>query len=314
MLIDNPTARAGLRRGKEAVDFFAMATIPSPFILDKGDELRPPGIRDGLRQFAIFDHALDVQVLKGDDAVLSHQSFAQFVVKVLALVGYPFKQSGDLEALLLPIGRPLGLARKPTLRSGKSFLSLSQMFGIVYLFAGTEGRKVFETQVDADMSAVIARFVYLHLTLYRDVVLTALGFRDGTVFHLAFDGPVEDSLDPADFGQIDFRPFNLEALRVADRLFGSLRFEFGVLGSTFKKVGVGCIQVYQFLLKYLTISLPQPLSLRFFLEGLQLIDSLVFAQALARLLVMRLAQITLGVGMAGASIGIWLEMLRGEGL
>ena len=289
MLIDSPTARTGLRRREEAVDFLAMATIPSPFVPDKGDELRPSGIADGLCQVAILDHAFDVQIFKGDDAIFSHQSFAQFVVKVPALIGYPFVQPGDLEALLFPVGRPFDLARQSTLFSGKSFLSLSQMFGIVYLFAGAEGGKVFETQVNADMSTFIVRFVYLHLTLYRDVILTALGFRDGAIFHLAFNRTVEDGLDPTDFGQVDFRTFDFEALRVADRLFSSLGFELGVLGPTLKKILVGDVQVFDLRLQDLTIGLLKPFGLRLTFKLCDLFLDRVIAQATARFFVVGFA-------------------------
>ena len=289
MLIDSPTSRASLRRGEEAVDFFVMATVPSSFVFNKGDELRPTDIADGLRQFAILDHAFDVQIFKGDDAIFSYQSFAQFVVKVPALIGYLVVQPGDLEALLLPIGRSLDLARQSPLRSSKSFLGLSQVLGIINLFAGTEGGKVLDTQVDADMPTVIVRFVYLKLALYRDVILTALGFRDGTVFHLAFDGSVEDSLDPAHLGQVDFRAFDFEALRVSDRLFSSLGFELGVFGPTLKEVGVGFVQVLNFRLQNLTISLLKPFGLRLTFKLCDLFLDRVIAQATARFFVMGFA-------------------------
>lgn len=131
---------------------------------------------------------------------------------------------------------------------------------MVKLFASRQHSKMFQTQIYPDRSHLWLRVIYLNLTPNRDEILTALGFRDGTVFHLAAGGPVEDSPNPSDFRQIDTRAVDLESLRIADRLRVVFALKLGVFCPAFKKVHKGAVKVFKRLLQDLTIGFFEPRS------------------------------------------------------
>lgn len=199
-------------------------------------------------------------------------------MKIASLVGYPFVKFGNFNPLPLPILRTFDHSGKSSLRPGKSLFGLPQMLGVFNLFARAEYSKILDTQVYPNSVTRTGWFVNLDLALNSDIVLTALGLRDGAVFHLAFNGSVDDRLDPAHFGKIDQIAIYLEALRVSDRLSGFLGFELGVFSSTFKKVDIASVKVFKFLLQDLTISLLEPFSFRVRLERFKAISQLVVGQ------------------------------------
>ena len=89
-------------------------------------------------------------------------------------------------------------------------------------------------------------------------IFAGLGFRHSAILHLAFHRSVENSPNPSYLGQIDPIALNLEALWIPDGLLVVFAFEVGVLGSTFKKVDVGTLQISQIFLQYLGISITKP--------------------------------------------------------
>jgi hypothetical protein len=84
--------------------------------------------------------------------------------------------------------------------------------------------------LDADRCGLWRRIGGFHRNLNADEVATGLGFCHGQILQApkgrAFDGTMKDTLDPANFGQVDPRPvgsrLDLEALRIADGLLVEL--------------------------------------------------------------------------------------------
>ena len=246
------------RRRKETVNAQDLPVSPLRFVLAEANELAPSCIRNGLCQTMILDHASDIQGLKRYGTVLVDQFTAQLVLKVFALVGYPFVQDGNGQPCLVACITSFGLLAQTSLPNLQAALTAIQMLGFDSLVLITQGGKRGQAQVNGD-SFRFGRWVfYFHLTLNRDEIPTAFGFRDGTVFRFAFNGAMKDTLDPTNFRQIHPLVVNFEALRIADGLLVMLTVEVGIVGTPFKEILVGTVKVFKRLLHGLAIGFFQP--------------------------------------------------------
>lgn len=282
---------AQFRGSKKPVSLFDLPPCPAGLVLTEADKLRPTGIGDGFGQVLVFEHPVDVQVLKGDIAVPLYQIVAELVVKILALVGDPFMLNGYLNPGLAPVERAFLLAAQPALADLQPSLRFTQVLGGLDFLPGGQGDKIFESQVNPYPPFPWFQVSYLHLTLNRDEILPAFGFRDGAIFHLAFQGAMKDGLDPTDLGQVDSLVINLEALRVADGLAVFFAFEPGVFSPTGEEVLIGPVQVLALLLKDLAIGLLQPFSARQVFKLFDLVIDIIARQPLAGCLVVFFAPV-----------------------
>ena len=246
------------RRRKETVNAQDLPVSPLRLVLAEANELAPSRIRDRFGKVVVFDHASDIQRLKRDRTELVNKFTAQFVLKVFALIGDPFVQDGNGQTGMISMLGTFSFSTQAPLPYGQTALTAVQVFGLFpFVFVAQSGKRG-QAQINGD-GVNFGRWVfYFHLALNGDEIPTAFGFRDGTVFHLAFNGAMENTLDPTDFGQIYPFVFDFEALRIADTLLVVLAVEVRIVGAAFKEILVGAVQILQCLLHGLTVRFFQP--------------------------------------------------------
>lgn len=235
-----------------------MRSVPITFVAKELPERPPAAITNRLGKAMIFEHPTDIKVLDLDMPVLVYKLPTQLMQKVFTLTGYLFVHPGHLQSGLVTPLATFFAATKTALQTLKSTLGRSQILRVVYLFACAEYGKMLKAKVNAKRWPFVGWLRYFYLTLNRDEILTALGFRDGTVFHLAFKGAVEDGTYPTDFGQKDTATLYLEILGVTDRLRMVLAFEVRIFCAAFKEVHKGAVKVFERLLQHLSSSLFKP--------------------------------------------------------
>ena len=254
--------RTEFGRREEAIHPQDFATRPTCFVFDKVDELIPTGVRNGFGKIVVFHHAADVETFKSNSLEAINDGSAQFMVKVLPLVGDLLMDGSDNQLGFATAVAALDLARKPPLANLQTAFAGVEVFGLFDLLASAKRSESGQAQVNTDSGARWARFLFsgviFNFALDGDEVFACLGFRHGNVFHLPFNFAMENDPHPADFRQIDTTTFHLEALRIADGLLVKLALKGGIAGASLKKVFVRFIQVHQGLLDDLTVSLFQP--------------------------------------------------------
>lgn len=229
---------------------------PLSFVPDKVNELAPTYIIDRLGKVAVLDHAFNVEVFQTDDAKAINDHAAGLVVKVFALVGNLFVNGRNGVFGSHTAVTALHLAAQPTLAYLQPAFGSVQVFWIVDLLVSTENGEVLQTQIDANRFGLLHWFSFSRdLTLNRDKVFACGCAADGAILHLASNATVANNFHPADLRQVDFFAIELEALGIADRLGEVLALELGIVGSTFKKIDVGSVKVFQRLLQDLAICL-----------------------------------------------------------
>ena len=246
------------RRRKETVNAQDLPVSPLRFVLAEANELAPSCIRNGLCQTMILDHASDIQGLKRYGTVLVDQFTAQLVLKVFALVGYPFVQDGDGQPCLIAGIASFDLLAQAPLSDLQPALTAVQVLGLFDLVFIAQSGKRGQPQVNGDSVNLWCWVFNFHLYLNGDEIPTALGFRDGTVFHLAFNGAMENTLDPTYLWQIHPPVVDFEALRIADALLVVLAVEVRIVGAAFKEILVSTVKVFKRLLHGLTVGFFQP--------------------------------------------------------
>ncbi len=276
---------------KETIYPIDPGPVPVAFVVKLPGELTPAGITNRLGQVVVFEHPLNVEVLDIDLSKLIDNSVAKFMQKVLALISNLFVLAGKFQPGFLPAVRAFLLPGQFLLQLLEFGFRGSQMAGVVNFLACRQDSEVGQAQVDADGLAFIDWLVYFHFALNRDEEFPALGFRDGNILGFAFNGPVEDSAHPADFGQVDFRAFYFEALRVTNRLLVVLLFESWVVSPAFKEIDIGPVQIFKFLLQDLAVCLLEPDKIGLAFQFLEAVSSSYVTQAPTHFLVIALTQI-----------------------
>ena len=168
--------RAEFGRREEAIHPQDFRTHPSRFVFDKVDELVPTGISNGFSQVVIFQHAIDVETLKGDHAEVINQGAAQFVVKVLALVGDLLMDGGYSMTSFSPAVTALDFAGKTALADLQAPFTDLEVLGLFNLFASAERGKGGQPQVNPDFVRDPLRCDMFDFALNGDEIFTGLGF------------------------------------------------------------------------------------------------------------------------------------------
>ncbi len=275
------TGRTQLGGWKETVNTQDLPVSPLCFGFTKANKLRPSGVRDSLSQALMLDQARNIQRFKSDYAKIINQLATELMLEVFALVGNLFMDFSNGQARFLSAVAAFNLSAKATLPNLQTPFGLVQMLGLLMVRTITQLDKGFQAQINPDLG----RFGFLgfdiHLTLNRDEVAPALGFRDGAILHLAFNCAMKNTLDPTDFGQVNAFPVEFEALGVANRLVSVLAVKVGIVCPTRKEVHVRAIKVFERLLQDLTIRLFEPGIVH--LEAVsQVSGAIVVSQARAR--------------------------------
>ena len=206
-----------------------------------------------------------MQILDGDDLVFVYDPPRQLVKVVLSSARDAFMRASDqLTRLVAPLGAFL-LAGQRLLFPLEIALRLTKAARIVELGAVACDSKMRQANVDADSIAFRRNSGKRQSVIGRDgrVELTAGVARDGDSLELTDNLAMDDALRPADLRQIDTRAFNLDALRILDRLAAMLQFESGIPAALGEKVIEGAGEVLQRLLNGLRVRVLQPLEFLF---------------------------------------------------
>ena len=282
-----------LRRRKETISVLDFTTRPGLLVRDEVDELRPASDTYRLSEMAVLHHPLDIQTFKGDQAVLVNKFPAQLVVKVKALVLDLFVGGRDtlggflnrLVAFIAIDPKVVGFlgfkfATQTTLADLQCTFNVAVELGCWNLIFVRQTNEVNQAQVNPDLAFNGCWFVLsLDCTKDRHEVFPALGFRDGRTSWRSLDCTMFNQLNPTYFGQVDRSVFDLETLRVANRLIVVLAVELwiafrhsvftGLLArfwqcsfSAHIKVAIkSFVQILQRLLQDLAVRLIQPVQI-----------------------------------------------------
>ena len=96
---------ADLRTGLKSANLEDMFARPQTFVSEQFNEFTPTYIRNDTGQLAIFDHSLDIQILKREagGVVLEHQPCTYFVEKIKTRIAYFFMNQSHFELLSLAL-------------------------------------------------------------------------------------------------------------------------------------------------------------------------------------------------------------------
>ena len=168
----------------ETVDMLYPTAVPLTFIDQHPAKHPPTGIADGLGQRVVLEHSTHVQVLDLDVPGLINYPPTELVQKVGSLVGNLFVLAGQGKAGFFPPLTALLAPGQRAVQPPQLLLGLAQVLGVRNFFARAQYGEILQSQVNPKLWAGVGWFFNLHLTLNRDEILAALGFRDGDVLYL----------------------------------------------------------------------------------------------------------------------------------
>ncbi len=275
---------------KPSVDFDHSAPSLFGFVLNHTDERGPTSVADRSRQISVLLHSLHVQALQSDDLVLVNDSPREFVKKVFSFV---FDLSVDPRhalLLLLPVLRPLLLAREAFLRLTKTIEIIFQILRVTRLETVRGDNHVSYAEINADRLpvAVIVGHSWLwlrvrHRTSDTHEVPTCRVFRqcDGGRFRLIRQSAAPSDVQTSrDFGNRQLFAVQREGIRSkTSSLLVVLRLEVGIPTAPVEEVLERLIEVAELLLKCYARNLAEPRFL--FLEIGQTPSGIGVAQAFA---------------------------------
>jgi len=258
---DMKAVGARLGAGEEPVDLDVALTGPLGLVFQHRCERPPAGVADGSSEGMVFHHAFYVQVFNGDDLVLVHEPAGQLVQIVCTSVGYPlvyfcYKQSG-----LVPGVTALYLARKLLLLALQVLLRFECVPGVVEFGAVAGYDYVRQPRVDAQYLAVErnGRGIQPVFCQYGREVFPGGGLADGNGLYSAGYLAVYYCFDPANLRQGHVTGvYDLDTLRVLNRLPALLAFERGEFGPALEEVDEGAGQVQTYRLQYLAVRFAEP--------------------------------------------------------
>lgn len=145
------TRATSLAAGVESVDSDEGAASPQRLVLQHPKELSPRDIGDSLGLLVVLDHPLDVEVFYCDDLVLVNELSTQLVGIVSTLVYNTFVDGGNLEPLLLTVGRTLPHTGQLTLFTLQALLGVYQTMRVLVDVAVIISSKYMKSNVDTDL-------------------------------------------------------------------------------------------------------------------------------------------------------------------
>ena len=256
------------------IDQEQRAAVPSEFVAELASELAPALIEHApiepcfLRNVAtgLLDgsscrcgHVRDSQVFQHDDCVVLTDRRAGVVQSIVADIRDLALQTRHFGFGFAPIRRELHFAAYPALIEGKALFVLLESVCTINERAIGERGKTRYAEVDSDRRRrCVKRLRNFALGLDRDGPLFSIA-SDGDVLGLAFDLTALAKANPADLGQIDTLPVDLEALRETDALRTMLLLEARETCSEFRveRPNIGLVEVAERLLQWLRMNLTQ---------------------------------------------------------
>ena len=184
---------------------------------------------NALSETMVMGHAVDAQILYGNDPIAIHQTAALLVREVITPESNALMHPGNSFAMLTPLRCALSQFRVVALYFGKGFLFLAEKAGRSNRFTCRERSKRFESYVNTDSRIALGQTLWFTRNREAGVPLACRGaaYRQG--LDRAFDLPMQDDLDMPDPGSVQFALLiDLEArLGVGDAIVAIGSFEAG---------------------------------------------------------------------------------------
>ncbi len=114
-----PTTSAPFRTRKPSINFYQFTSVPLAFVSKLTYQFSPRSIRNMQRQFVVFNHVFNRQILNHDGLVFVHQLSSQLMQKVFSAISYLGVYFSYFEPRFVSIIRPFLLARQRFLYSSE---------------------------------------------------------------------------------------------------------------------------------------------------------------------------------------------------
>jgi len=163
-------------------------------------KLTPCSVRDALvhaTPVAIL-HTLDIQLLKGDDLELIHQSPAQFVGKVLAASSNAVVNMLDNTLVLAALRRTFATGRESALCFRQRLFGLAEKPRILNSLSSTESCKVSQAHINPNDFIGRRQRLRFYDTREAGIPVAQRISSDSQCLNYTFEGPVQSDLDVSD--------------------------------------------------------------------------------------------------------------------
>ncbi len=291
---DVPAGRAGLARRVPARDLDQPPAAHGELVLELAHQLAEGGVGHRPREAMVRHHALGAQVLRADGLVFARQRGRRLVQGVPPLVRNSLVHARHLDALPLPVSRPLLLAGQPSLLARELSLRLRQSPRVLEDLACARHRERLDADVDADGGAGRRRRQHRHAGAAQGhEVLSARRLLDRGRQDAAFRQARHAGLDAPELRQLDVLGVDdLDDVGAVRAAAIAARLEPGEadLAGRPEEVAVRAVEVAQRLLKRHRVGVLEPRGLGVGLPRRQHLDALDDARHLLPALVRRLAQ------------------------
>jgi hypothetical protein len=265
------------------------STVPLSFVFQLPDELTPTHVRDGFGQAVVFDQMLDLQTLDAYDLVFAYDASRELMLIVSPAICHLLVDASNLETSLGSILRALFLFCVLPLRLRQFLLLLVEELGVS-----------MRAPIGGDDHRLQAQIKPYHLrgdvqgldVLYYqegDKVAVSFIFGDGDAAWLTALGQgtmPRDLQRSLHLGQGEMMPIPGKGVAgVGGSLLVPFLFEGGIVGSPFKEVAKGFLEMSEGLLEDDRRNLIEPTCLFLFLEGDQTPGCAFVVQTLTTLIV-----------------------------
>jgi hypothetical protein len=163
-------------------------------------QLIPCYVRNAFSQMVISYHPVNVQVLKGDKAIVIDQFPAFFVSKVAPLIGNPVMNVSDNLFGLASFWCPVDLLAQFTLRFSQGLFFLAKEAGIGDSLTIREGQKRSQSEVNPYRQPANGQRLWLNFTRETSVPVANRITLDSQGFDSSLNRPVQFDFDIAYFG------------------------------------------------------------------------------------------------------------------
>src|SRR5712691_3921911 len=145
------TVETALRGGIPLVNLDERSPIPLCFIFELSHKLTPSHIGDGLRQFVVLYHVLDVQTLDAYDLVLTYDLCRELVLIITPSINNLGVDTSYFQLCLAPVLRALLLLGVPSLSFRQFLFIFSKERGVSIGVSIARDDHALETQVKPDL-------------------------------------------------------------------------------------------------------------------------------------------------------------------
>ena len=207
-------------------------------VFKKPRQHAPSRVASGFREAVVRHYPLHIQFLDRDDLVFAYEPMTELVEVVTSGARHTLMRAGHQSPGSVPALRSFLLAREFALFPFQVLFRLAQMAWVGELRSVACDSKMRQPNVNPDGLSV-SRYVGYRLAVVgqdRRIKLPARIAAHCDGLELADDVAVDDTLNPADFWQVDARAVDLHALRILDRLATMLRLKTRVFAALLEEI------------------------------------------------------------------------------